>query len=90
MIYKVSVTLKSNGKVLETFVDKPFEISQTMCRTEWLIVEGFNGHPLRVEKTIAVRSEEVAGIEVEQADDWMIEKAKDFKDSLKAEPKTKL
>lgn len=87
MIYKISITLKSSGKVIEILVEQiedneVFEINQTMSDTEWLIIKGFDAHPLKVSKIVGIRWREIAGVEMMQADDWLTESAKDFHESL--------
>lgn len=87
MIYKILITLKDSGKVIEIFVEqtednKIFEISQTMSHIEWLIIKGFDTHPLKVNKTVGVRWKEIAGIEIMQADNWFAESGEKFHHSL--------
>lgn len=87
MIYKILVTLKNSGRVIEIFVEKTkdnkvFEINDTMSYTEWLIIKGFDAHPLKVNKTIGVRWKEIGGIEIMEAEDWLAESAKNFHESL--------
>ena len=93
MIYKIIITLKNSGKTLETFVEKgnideTCDAVQKKDDKEWLKIAGFNGHPLRVPKTLLVRSEEIGGVEIMQADDWFVAKAEEFKDSLESRKKT--
>lgn len=90
MIYKISITLKSSGKVIEILVEQiedseVFEINQTMSDTEWLIIKGFDAHPLKVKKEIGIRWREIGGIEMMEAEDWLAESANDFNKSLKDE-----
>jgi len=87
MIYKILITLKDSGKVVEILVEKTednevLEISQTTCHIEWLVIKGFTAHPLKVNKTIGIRSREIAGIEMEEAEDWFVKSAENFKQSL--------
>lgn len=93
MVYKILITLKNSGKVIEVFVEgtkdeEIFKISQMMSHTEWLIIKGFEIHPLKVNKIIGVRWREVAGIEMTQVDDWFAESEKNFNESLKDENKS--
>ena len=87
MIYKISITLKSSGKVIELLVEQTedsevFEINQTMSDTEWLIIKGFDAHPLKVSKIVGIRWREIAGVEMMQADDWLVESGEKFQHSL--------
>lgn len=87
MIYRISITLKSSGKVIEVLVEQTessevFEINQTMSDTEWCIIKGFDAHPLKVSKTVGIRWREIAGVEVTEAEDWLAESAKNFHESL--------
>lgn len=88
MIYKILITLKDCGKTIEILVEKigdnkVFEISETMGRVEWLVIKGFEAHPLKVDKEIAVRWEEIAGIEILQVNEqWFVDSAKDFTETL--------
>jgi len=87
MIYKVLVTLKDSGKVIEILVEKTesnevFEINQTMDHIVWFIVEGFEAHPLKVNKTVGIRWKEIAGIEMTEAENWFAKSAENFKKSL--------
>ena len=93
MIYKISITLKNSGKVIEVLVEQTennevFEIDQTMSDTEWLIIKGFDAHPLKVSKVVGIRWREIAGVEMMQADDWLAESANNFNKSLKDENKS--
>jgi len=92
MIYKISITLKNSGKVIEILVEQTdsevFEIDQTMSDTEWLIIKGFDAHPLKVSKVVGIRWREIAGVEMMQADDWLAESANNFNKSLKDENKS--
>ena len=92
MIYKISITLKNSGKVIEILVDKTeeaviFALNQEMSDTEWLIMKGFDAHPLKVKKEIGIRWKEIGGIEMTEAEDWLVESANDFNESLKSENK---
>jgi len=92
MIYKISITLKSSGKVIEILVEKTeeaiiFDLNQEMSDTEWLIMKGFDAHPLKVKKEIGIRWKEIGGIEMTEAEDWLVESANDFNESLKSENK---
>lgn len=92
MIYKITITLKTSGKTIETFMERSIDeicgIVQKKDDKEWLKIAGFNGHPLRAPKTILVLSEEVGGVEIMQADDWFVTKAEEFQNSLESQKKT--
>lgn len=94
MIYKISITLKNSGKIMVVFVEKTkdneiFEINETMCRAEWLIIKGFDRNPLRVSKELAARRGEIAGIEIIQDASWDAETVENFRHPLKSEESTK-
>lgn len=87
MIYKISITLKNSERVIEILVEqiedeKIFEINQEMSDTEWLIIKGFDAHPLRVSKIVGIRWKKIAGIEMMEAENWLTESAKNFHESL--------
>lgn len=84
MSLKIIITLKNSGKSIELFYNGEMtpEDVKPLDENKWFIRSGFELHPFRIPKVIILRSEEIAGVEISQSEDWTCESAKQFNESL--------
>lgn len=85
MSTKLTITLKNSGKTIELYIEgaiRQADMSSPDQEGKWFIRNGFELHPFKSPKVIVLRSDEIAGIEITQSDDWTANGAKAFKESL--------
>lgn len=82
MFTKISITLKISGKVIEVFTEGEYDREKLLHHGEWVTVEGYELHPFKSPKTVIIDKESIGAIELQIAEDWTAESAKEFKNSL--------